>query len=232
MIEMSALRDSMQGERENHWQVHRSLREATARPGTVTTLPPAAVLAPAPWPAPALRVARALLGVGHTFSVHGENEETFARYLATLTGARLAPANAAHCVLACPYTAKFDVWTLPRIVSLASEGSRKLLVACRLLAEPGPLAVEGGAPEEGIVLGLCGPDIPWQRMLIVDGVVAVFLLQFAARCDAHSLGIGVILVDATGKVSVLPESTRCHWMGHVSGTIATPRHKDAPLAVM
>ncbi len=196
--------------------VFRKVLDAMAWPGKVVDLPKAAVRPPAPWPASVAQVARTLLDAQVTFTVQGENSEGLSRYLTTNTGSPPASVNNADYVFAEPSIDELALWNLNPGTLLSPEDSATLVLACRVVSDPGRSPVLSASTAVAatdlenwpIAISLRGRGIRGRRSIVVDQQASRVLQELAAMEHEYPLGVDVILVDGAGCLVGLPRTTR------------------------
>lgn len=169
----------------------RALLEATARPGTIVSLPECN--APPPLPPAAAAIALTLCDGGTRLWLDSRLAiASVCQWLRFHAASPLVAEPAEACfAFACPDTAPFDA--LAPGTDEAPERSATLV-----------LLVEGF--RSGRALRLAGPGIESETVLSVDGVPNAFLGWRARNLALYPRGVDVLLVGATEAVA-LPRTT-------------------------
>jgi alpha-D-ribose 1-methylphosphonate 5-triphosphate synthase subunit PhnH len=176
-------------------RVFRVLLDALSRPGTVHDLPAGLVDPVIGGGAPAaVLVPLALADLEVTLAVLATPGPDRAAALATATGARTAPAEAADLVLALRPPRPDEVRGLRRGTPDRPDLACRLVLACA--------GFDGGAHLE-----LTGPGVDGTARLAVDGVPVEALEALVAVNRRYPVGVDTFLVDPAGRVAGLPRST-------------------------
>ena len=174
---------------ESH-EVFRALLASAARPGTTERLP-SSVTRRIPPPIAALA---ALVDVGVSFHVIGDDCDRWSESLATATGGDAVELAEAWAVAALDGITPAELCRLHRGTALEPERGARLIL--------------GGHAGASCAVTLSGPGVPGERAERLTGVGAEVLTALMEVNACFPAGVDTWVCDAAGNVVALPRSTR------------------------
>jgi alpha-D-ribose 1-methylphosphonate 5-triphosphate synthase subunit PhnH len=180
----------------------RVVLDAMARPGAPARLPTPDPRCPVADCRPLSAVLLTLLDHEVSFAVvpatgDGATAEQVSRYLASATGSRPAPVEAADYVLAMGGLPDGLLLSLKRGAPAYPDESATLLVLVPPVAEA-----------TGPTVALAGPGVRPGTTARLSGLTPIDLTDLATANEEPPLGVDLVLADAAGNLTCLPRSTR------------------------